>query len=157
MKILLLSDSHGCWKTIHEIALRERPDAILHAGDGQGAFETLMLLLAEELPHCELHNVLGNCDRADRITPLNKLLVFGGLRIFLMHGHLFPELRHGALQQAAAFAKKQRADLLVYGHTHVQKDRVVDGLRTVNPGAASQDRCAVLTIGEDGELNLQLL
>lgn len=157
MRILLLSDSHGCWETIYKIALREKPDAILHAGDGRKDFETLSLLLADELPQCEMHNVLGNCDWGDRSSPANKLVELCGKRIFLMHGHLFPELRRGLLQRAVAFAKKQRADLLVYGHTHIQKDKVVDDLRTVNPGAASQDCYAVLEIGEAGETKLRLM
>ncbi|MCL2671851.1 MAG: YfcE family phosphodiesterase [Clostridiales bacterium] len=156
MKLLLLADSHGCWETIYKIALREKPDAILHAGDGQGAFETLALLLADELPCCELYNVRGNCDRDDRGTPTNLLVELGGLRIYLIHGHLFPELRFGVLGNAVAFAKKQRVDLLVYGHSHMQRDAVADGLRTVNPGAAYRDRYAVVVVG-DGELEIRLM
>ena len=157
MKILILADSHGFWETIYKIALREKPNVILHAGDGQGALERLAALLAEDLPHCVLHGVRGNCDRDDRVTPTNLLVELGGLRIYMIHGHLFPELRFGLLTNAAAFAKKQGADLLVYGHSHVQKDTVAGDLRCVNPGAAYQDRYAVLVIGADGALELRLM
>jgi putative phosphoesterase len=156
MKILLLSDSHGCAETIYKIAMEEKPQAILHMGDGQGAFEKLSERLLSELPYCELHNVLGNCDFNDRITPTNKLVVLGDKRFYMIHGHLFPEIKiFGDYRNAVAFAKKQRADFLVCGHTHRQKNEKIDNINVINPGAAMLDRYAVLNLRSDGDYEIK--
>ena len=124
-------------------------------GDSQGAFESLCVRLKEELPNCETHGVRGNCDLDDHITPTNKLIELGGKRIYMLHGHLFPEVRTlNNYSKIVAFAKKQHADLLLLGHTHRQKYEIIDGLRVINPGAASLDRYAVLTIAPDGYVEL---
>lgn len=121
MTILILSDSHGHADLIREAVERVKPDALLFAGDGLRDLSSLDL-------SCPLYAVRGNCDRqteafssgvSDSVSDgVNdeELITLGGIRIFLCHGH-----RYGvksSIVAAAAAAVRQKADVLVFGHTH---------------------------------------
>ena len=113
MTILILSDSHGHADLIREAVERVKPDALLFAGDGLRDLSSLDL-------SCPLYAVRGNCDWQTEAFSSGvsdeELITLGGIRIFLCHGH-----RYGvksSIVAAAAAAVRQKADVLVFGHTH---------------------------------------
>ena len=119
MTLLILSDSHGRPDRITEAIRRVRPDGILFAGDG------LRDLAYAELP-CPLWAVRGNCDWLTSPvivggSPLEAeeeaLVTPEGIRILLTHGHRYG-VKSG-LGAAIARAEVQKADVLIYGHTHL--------------------------------------
>ncbi len=115
MNILLLSDSHGHPDCIREAAELTHPDCILFAGDG------LRDLSDAGIPsNTPVYAVRGNCDALwDPLTvqyPEEQMLVLGGVRILLMHGHR-AGVKSGP-ERAAAHAAALGADVLVFGHTH---------------------------------------
>ena len=119
MTLLVLSDSHGHPDRIAEAIRRVHPDGILFAGDG------LRDLTYCDVP-CPLWAVRGNCDwvtsplivDGDRLEAEDEVLVtLEGIRILLTHGHRYGV--KGGLGAAVAHAERQRADVLIYGHTHV--------------------------------------
>ena len=110
MELLILSDTHGKSRRVREALEKSRPDAVLFLGDG------LRDMANADLP-CPLYAVRGNCDWtvfAD--APEERLEVFGGVRVFMTHGHRYGVKNGpGAALTAAA---RQNADVLLYGHVH---------------------------------------
>ncbi len=151
MLIGLISDTHGLLRPeVHEALTGV--ELILHAGDVCG--DTILDELALIAP---VRAVYGNCD--DPWTPgLSQQLAMelGGLRIHVSHGHELGRPKPAAL--AAAYD----ADVIVYGHTHVQLIERVGKQLVINPGAAGPKRFALpatvarLTI-VDGRAEAELL
>ena len=143
MLIGLISDTHGLVRpTVH--AALAGVELILHAGDvgSQDVLDELSLI-------APVRAVLGNTDDAFALhLPTALDLELGGLRIHVSHGHELGRPKPAAL--AAAYD----ADVIVYGHTHVQMIETVGRTLVVNPGAAGAKRfalpatCARLTIEE---------
>ena len=130
MKYLLVSDIHGCLPALEQVLRfydRERYDMLCILGDilnygprnripeGIDPKGIVELLNARK---DSIVAVRGNCDaEVDQMLlefPIMAdyaLVVDGGRRLFLTHGHVFNELNRPAL----------RHDIFVYGHTHLWK------------------------------------
>ena len=147
MKLMIASDIHGsefwCRKLL-EAFENEKADRILLLGDilyhgprndlplGYAPKKVIELLNAIK---DKIFCVRGNCDtEVDQmvlefpIMSQNAVIFADGVKIYATHGHKFnkdnlPPLCAG--------------DVLVYGHTHVALDEVVDGVRCLNPGSVS--------------------
>ncbi|MCD8382563.1 MAG: YfcE family phosphodiesterase [Clostridiales bacterium] len=128
MKLLIFSDSHGNKTNMCNVLERERPDMVFHLGDGRG---DILAVLAEH-PEIELHSVAGNCDWRCRWRT-EELVTVCGLRIFLTHGHEYT-VKSGYSRLFAA-GRRQEADILLAGHTHVACVRQEGGILLMNPGA----------------------
>ncbi len=129
MLIGLISDTHGLVRPEVHGALAG-VDLILHAGDvcGDDILDELALI-------APVRAVFGNND-----APWDPQLaesideMFEGVRVHVSHGHEVGKVTPENI--AAAYD----ADVVVYGHTHVQKVSYVDGRLIVNPGAAGPRR-----------------
>lgn len=125
MKILVFSDSHRIDRFMHR-AVEMHPDAagFLHLGDGVFEFERM----CERYPDRFHLAVRGNCDGSmSGDTPLEMVTELGNKRVFLTHGHQYGVKAGRETLIAAAFAK--RADMVLYGHTHVTEERYVSDER----------------------------
>lgn len=125
----IISDTHGLLRPEVFKAL-EGVDVIFHAGDVGG--DDILDALGEIAP---TYAVLGNTDPED--DPRLSVVIeqeFGGLRVHVSHGH---EL---GVPTPAKLLAAYSADVLVYGHTHVQLVVRAGGRVVVNPGAAGQRR-----------------
>jgi len=125
-RVALISDTHGLLRPEVRRALAG-VERILHLGDVE-APEILAALRAL----APLHVVRGNVDHgawAARL-PATELLEVFGLQVYLIHNR-----DHLDLDPAAA-----GIGMVLYGHTHVPKEEVIDGVRYVNPGAAGPRR-----------------
>ncbi len=158
MELLILSDSHGRADGIREALDRQikRPNAVVFLGDGLRDLDRV------ELGDVPVYRVLGNCDlfrfgvaddcREEEIFPI------AGHTMLLTHG-----ARYGVksgLGALIAYAAKENADLVLYGHTHEPRLDVIPigtkiGDRTLtreiylfNPGSIGQG-------GSFGTLTLQ--
>jgi uncharacterized protein len=134
----VVADTHGKPHPLAEQRLRElRPDAILHAGDiGE-------LSVLEDLARiAPVFAVRGNIDTQAPDVP--EVLVIEllhaavtKLRLLLVHIAVYgPKLR----AEVARLATKERASLVVCGHSHVPfigRDR---GLGVFNPGSIGPRR-----------------
>ncbi len=145
MKWLIASDIHGsafyCRKLMEAIKTHT-PERVILLGDllyhgprnplpeGYAPME-VAAMLNELRPFC----VRGNCDaEVDQMVltfPIMAeyaLLPLGDKTVFLTHGHKngpddLPPLKQG--------------DILISGHTHVPMDKVINGIRCLNPGSTS--------------------
>lgn len=156
-RALILSDIHGedanlrwlleeVWKQVGPI------DTYICLGDGVRSFEGAQAFIRRRDPHAAFFAVRGNCDFAAD-DPDRILIPLGGLKVYATHGHIH-HVKSGlyALREAAQAAG---ADIALYGHTH-RADVEYTTPWLVNPGAAKDDRCALLEV-EDGKPRVELI
>ena len=147
MKILIASDIHGSayyCKKLLDAYKSEGAEMLLLLGDvlyhgprndlpEEYAPKTVIPML-NALKN-EIICVRGNCDtEVDQmvlefpIMSQNAVIFADGVKIYATHGHKFNKDNLPPLCEG---------DVLVYGHTHVSLDEVVDGVRCLNPGSVS--------------------
>ncbi len=137
MRVVVLADTHAPrrWKSCPaSVAAQLRSaDQILHAGD-----VCIASVLDELAQYAPVHAVVGNNDGADvaawgALPTLETDL--DGLRVAMIHdsGAAAGRLR----RMRAAFP---RADLVVFGHSHIPLDLTDGGLRIFNPGSPTDRR-----------------
>ena len=108
MDILVLSDSHGAVAPMVRAVELARPDLILHLGDCWRDGERLR----DRFPDIPLEQVPGNCDFLSD-APAEQLLVLGGKRILMCHGHTYRVKT--SLLLAGFAAEEQQLDLFLFG------------------------------------------
>lgn len=133
MRIGVLSDTHGhLGRAQGAKAVLENLNLILHAGDLASDAPPL-----ERMLQCKVIAVSGNCD-INSMEPSEKILDIEGKKIFLTHGHLY-RVKFG-VDKLYYRAKELSVDLVVFGHTHVPYNEVIDDILFFNPGSLSLPR-----------------
>ena len=149
MKVLVFSDSHGRIEPMQSIirAHADTTDAILHLGDGAAE----VLTLRSRFPSIPFHAVIGNCDSytySEFGIAADKCITLGGYALYLCHGDRFGV--GGGVTALAAYAAYKRADIALYGHTHIAHEeyRAADGnnprMWILSPGSVSRPRDGAL-------------
>lgn len=109
---------------------------ILHAGD---VIEAAVL---ESLgPRFLVEAVRGNMDFSPTLAhlPRHRIVQVGGLSIGLAHG---AGPSSGLEERILDLFGDAPPRVIVHGHSHVAADRVVGGVRFLNPGSATDPRAA---------------
>lgn len=144
MRVLVLSDSHGCVDNMDRCVRLAEPDHILHLGDCVRDAEHLARLW----PAIPMTTVPGNCDWGDG-DQAEKLIELGARRILMMHGHT-RGVKY-SLQRAVYAARECGAEVLVFGHTHAPLVDYDGSLYVMNPGTiggvGAPATYGVITIG----------
>ena len=125
-KLLVMSDSHQNISRMLYAAGKTKPDVIIHLGDHISDARELQRLF----PDAMYHMVKGNCDASAGENEL--LLDFGGVRVYMTHGHIHGVKR--GLDSLTGAALRRDAALALYGHTHKAQIRQTPGLWLMNPG-----------------------
>ena len=135
MRVIVFSDSHGNYDVLEKIMERHKGDGdvFIHLGDGEREFELLTYVYNDK----KLLFVSGNCDWGTD-KPDYDIVKLGGKTIFFTHGARFGV--KGDLNIAKLFARKNEADILLYGHTHIAETSYDDGLYIMNPGSCGKPR-----------------
>ncbi len=149
LKILVISDSHRDARVIDEVIERESPfDILVHCGDMEGS----LFNVEQRNNSFTVHAVRGNCDGPGH--PQEIRFKAGHYNIFVTHGHKYDV--HHSLDDLLRAGKKQFADVILFGHTHVPEKTEKRGILIINPGSialpkqASKLRSyAIVTISED--------
>jgi hypothetical protein len=130
----VISDTHGLLRPEALFALRGS-DYIIHAGDiGDSA---ILKELAEIAP---LIAIRGNVDHRAwaRKLPTTNVLEVQGVSIYVLHNLAELDLQ----PEAAGFAA------VIYGHSHVPRQELKNGVLYFNPGSAGPRRFRLaVTIG----------
>lgn len=126
MKALITSDTHSQDAGLYELKemYQKEVDLWLHCGDSE--------LLNNDPALADFHVVTGNTDWLGKF-PSSEKINFAGLTLLLTHGHLF-HVRSG-VDELAAWAEKEQADIVFYGHTHIAKVDEKAGKYFINPGS----------------------
>lgn len=133
MRILLLSDTHGCWDEWMEAHMRAS-DQVWHGGDlGTGWLDRFH----ERLPDKSLLAVYGNIDDASARVQVPEVLCSesAGARVLMRHIAGVPR-RYNA--ETRALLAMHKPAIFVCGHSHilrVEHDPAFGHLH-LNPGAA---------------------
>ena len=147
MKILVLSDSHSALRPMRQAIDKLKPDHVIHLGDLYDDGQSI----ADMYPHLRVHQVPGNCDyrRAGQWWPDFLCYDVGGVRLYMTHGHL--EGVKSDTQRLIALARQNKAQAVLYGHTHRAECYQIDGLLVMNPGTCQSYEGTVGVLEIDGE------
>ncbi|MDO5397332.1 MAG: metallophosphoesterase [bacterium] len=133
-RFLVFSDSHGSINNCEDVInhFQNQISGIIHAGDYARDAEDLESIY-KDIPVYYVH---GNTDYMSR-APGDLTFEIDGVRIFLTHGHEYfvkKELcsGYGTLLRKA---KEERADLCIFGHTHISTMQRNIGVTLLNPGS----------------------
>lgn len=143
MKVLVLSDSHGFAENMVKAVNQERPDYVIHLGDGVRDVS----ILQEARPMLPVAQVSGNCDFYAFDYPETRIAEYGGVRVWMCHGHRFG-VKSGLLRLDYA-AREAQAQVALFGHTHHPFCEYHEGLWLMNPGScgySSRPTCGILII-----------
>lgn len=138
MKIGVLSDTHIPLKAQALPAkvkkLLKDVDMIIHAGDlvDESVLEELKLICAD------VKVVRGNMDVGElrKLLPEKELIKIKNFTIGLMHGYGPP----GALLNVVKESfKKDKVDMIIFGHSHCPFNEKKDGVIFFNPGSPTDE------------------
>jgi len=135
MRICVISDTHA--RRISDlppalIDIMKESDAIVHLGD----FDTVELV--HELKRLgNFYGVVGNHDftRIRAVLPETDVLDVDGKRLGLVHGD--GRMPSGLQRGLKARFKGERLDAILYGHTHITQNEVIDDTLYFNPGSVA--------------------
>jgi uncharacterized protein len=137
VRIVVLADTHAPrrWRSCPaQVAAHLRgADVILHAGDVYTA-----AVLDELAAYAPVHAVLGNNDGPDVAAwgaPETLELDLDGLRVAMIHDSGPATGRPIRLRR-----RFPRANLVVFGHSHIPLDHAENGQRIFNPGSPTDRR-----------------
>ena len=132
MRIGVISDTHGLLRPEALSALRGA-DHLLHGGDIGG--EEVLAALRQIAP---LTAVAGNVDgfRCGEARETARVEL-DGVRFYLTHILDRPNRPRPEVQ---AELRRERADVVVFGHSHLPHDEVLSGVRFFNPASAGPRR-----------------
>jgi len=135
MKILVISDTHGYVSRAQSVIEENMGiDLLIHLGD----YLRDARLLENLFPQIPMEYVYGNCDFSVGDVSDEKLLEYGGKKIFITHGHRYAVKRD--CSKLRIKAGNMKADLLLFGHTHNARILESGGISLVNPGSLSEPR-----------------
>ena len=129
MKIGVISDTHG-FLDPRMVKIFAGVDHILHAGDiGDPMIELELKFIAP------VTVVLGNTDAGLNfpLTAVRRLAE----KNFLIHHIVNP---HALLPDLATRIEKEKADVVVFGHTHKALAETINGVFFFNPGYAGKPK-----------------
>lgn len=140
MKVLVLSDSHGQAVRLRTVLRREADcSLVFFLGDGLRELERVRPDFPERAFVC----VNGNNDwNANGSYDDFAYKFIEGHTVVATHGHRCA-VRY-SLQDLAQKALDVRADVALYGHTHIPRQDLTRGVLCVNPGALCDGCYAVL-------------
>lgn len=134
MKLLLLSDSHGHTDRVLSVTERHKDIVcVVHLGD----YARDIKVIDEAYPTLLTEAVQGNNDNSSEY-PLEKVVMFGGIKILLTHGHAFNVGRE--LPPLISQARRMNARIALFGHTHIPFIEEIDGVYLINPGCLLRPR-----------------
>ncbi len=145
MRIVVISDSHRRVSRLFEAVEKhkESTDLFIFLGDGEDDFDNVLALY----PELKYERVAGNCDWYSNL-PLYGEINVQGKKIFFSHGHPY-HVKFG-YEEIINEAKKRKADICLFGHTHIQYTNYDDGLYIMNPGSVADGNYGMIDITDKG-------
>lgn len=133
MKVLIVSDTHGKNHNLLKTIERVSPiDLLIHLGDFEGGEEYI-----RSIANCPTAMVSGNNDFYNGL-PRETVMNIGKYVVMLTHGHRYG-VNYNTYNLADA-ARKNNADIVMFGHTHVPMINLSGSVWLINPGSLSLPR-----------------
>ncbi|MDE7398697.1 MAG: YfcE family phosphodiesterase [Oscillospiraceae bacterium] len=156
MKILVVADTHKNYAAL-KAAIDKNLDAdmLIHLGDGEHEFADVNTLY----PQMPMVYVGGNCDFNQHKT--THIVHACGYKIFCCHGHTMGV--HDGLELLVSTAKREGCKIALFGHTHLYRTEIVDGVFVMNPGSLDSPRnhnkptFGVIELSETGDIKMNIM
>ena len=158
-KICVFADTHEYANNMILAIERERPDMIIHLGDG----ELDLIPVRMRFPDLKIENVRGNCDTHSTALIVLQTTIHG-VNIFATHGdqeqyNVKEGMDADDYHNLIFAAKIAGAGVVLFGHTHkpYKDNRLM--MEVLNPGSCGNVSCptyGVLTI-HDGTPHTELV
>ncbi len=133
MRIFAVSDTHRYRHELLTAVKNAQPfSAILHAGDETSDAEWLVSRV-----NWPVYAVAGNWDSQSQMYPSEQIFDFG-VQILLIHGHRQRVKEN--LTLLASKARESKANIVIYGHSHIARTTMLDNVLYVNPGSIAAPR-----------------
>ena len=148
MIIGVMSDMHGDKYAVRKASEKfQNADLVINLGDYIDDADYLA-----QYYNGRIISVKGNCDFSHK-APVDRIEKIENKVFFITHGQ-----RYGvkySLSDLKWKAKEVKADIVLYGHTHISKIDYEDGIFFLNPGSGSYSRrdfnsVAIVEINEKG-------
>lgn len=126
-----MSDSHNVIlnSQIEDIKKEGVFDLLIYCGDKYNDAEKF----AEKLHIEKVLNVPGNCDMSTIGKESIIIQEIEGKKFIITHGHTHNVKLN--LNKLKDYAKKNKADIVLYGHTHKAQNEFIDNILYFNPGS----------------------
>ncbi|APM40759.1 metallophosphoesterase [Clostridium kluyveri] len=133
MHIGVVSDTHRYKKFINKVVdVLYNTELIIHLGDNVQDVNEIKKIYTGSII-----NVSGNCDfNVD--APVERLEIISGKRFFITHGHRY-DVKY-SLSRLKCRALERKADIVLFGHTHISQIVYEEGIWFINPGSPSVPR-----------------
>ena len=156
-KYLICSDIHERDERFANAVKRESPlDAVIVAGDLELDSYEITEIVSRFSPKADVYMVCGNCDAyigsASMLPSRLAFDIHGGHKVFLTHGHMY---RNADLTTMSYAAQEAGCDIVIFGHTHSPLDLSEYGLRFLNGGAIRNNTYKVMTVSDDGKIEVE--
>lgn len=156
MKIIVVSDTHKNFMALNAVVKKNTDaDMLIHLGDGEHEFSDI----ERAYPQFPMIYVGGNCDFGSH--ELTHIAHACGYKIFCCHGHTLGV--HDGLNLLVSTAKQNDCKIALYGHTHLYRTEIVDGVFVMNPGSLDSPRnhnkptFGVIELNEKGQIKMNIL
>ncbi len=133
-KIAVISDTHGFNEYVYDMLNMENNiDFLIHLGDNMEDYN----IITSKLHGINSLYIIGNHDMS-WLEPKEVLITVDGIKIYATHGDK-ANIKLG-IDDLLKRGKELGCDIILYGHTHIQKCFKKDGIIVINPGSISQPR-----------------
>ncbi|MCH5206811.1 MAG: metallophosphoesterase [Oscillospiraceae bacterium] len=155
MKILVVSDTHKNYAVLKSaVESNMDADVVIHLGDGEHEF----LDVSRDYPQKAMVYVGGNCDFGQH--ELTHIVHACGYKIFCCHGHEYHV--HNGLELLVSEARKNGCKIALFGHTHLYRTEIIDGVFVMNPGSLDSPRnhnkptFGVIELDRSGDIKMNI-
>lgn len=153
MLIGVISDTHRhTWIIERAMEKLQDIDLLIHLGDNIQDVKEL-----SKFYKGRIINVKGNCDYSSSI-PYDVIEEIEGQKFFITHGHHY-DVKH-SLSRLKYKALEEKADVVLFGHTHVSQIAYEDGIWFINPGSPVLSRDGFNSVAlieiKDGKVNASI-
>lgn len=145
MKIIIVSDSHGEVDLLRKIVNQHQDaDIFLHLGDSQ-------------LPEEYLHPFVSVKGNGDFFMPFPRYRI-----LKTPYGDFYCEHGHLRSVVSPSFVKMNQCVGYLFGHTHIRRYEVIDGIHYLNPGSLTRPRdglkgCYVVMLCEKDKIDIKFV
>lgn len=136
MNYLIVSDTHGNIENLEMVIdfCGTQISGIIHCGDG---VRDIAAITMKRISIPSYYSVKGNMD-ANSNAPLIATLGIDNKKILVFHGHTVNI--ETILDDTAVMAKKEQAQVVLFGHTHIPLYKRCNGVLIINPGSLGKPR-----------------